>query len=336
MAEKFALKLANKLAIVRLADTEQPLLVRLKQRRNNLSGILQNNSTGVAPDELPIQPDEILSVFPHNRPMFGKSYNIYVEPWVKQERLPHWGLINYYRNLTDTETTNLHKGLQLTYRRLIRKYNLKYLLPMNLEIRNPRGKQIGMYHAPKKSREAFTEISPISFIGSDTLSGAKYIMRIVAHEMGHPCFQLYLSDRYKVRWVQLYHSFNKITTLTLDDLSSMRQSLIRGGATVQQYRKELDEDARLAFDTVMLWIKKVGRIDARFLNILINQQDDLRSYWPHSKIHLSELQVAVTKYATKNPEEFFCESLALLTLREGLPKTVIKLLTRSLRSVQPK
>lgn len=333
---RLSIELHKKLAVVQLVDAKKPMLVQLRQNKDSLYGVLQNHAAGVAPDKIPIHPDEILSVFPHNRPLFGKVYQVEIEPWVKSVKIPHWGQVTYFRELSDAEDQNLQLGLDITHKRFVKRNKLNFLLPINLEIRTPRGKQVGMFHLPKGDREPWIDLMPSSFIGNDAGSGADTVMRIATHELSHAIWKIYLSDKMKARWIKLYHSFAKIHELTVTDLANMRDDVIGSKITLAQYRRALDDEAKLVFDVVIMWIKKIHHLNSRSLDLLRSQGDDLNECWPRSKLHLSELKIPVTPYSATEPEEFFCESMSLASMQQKMPKAITKLIARTLRNVKPK
>lgn len=335
-AEPISLNLDKKLAIVQLSDTDQPMLVRLRQHKRKLYGALQTGSENGRTSEVPILADEILSVFPHTAPRFGKAYNIHIEPLFSTERIDRFGIVHFFRELAATERDNLLKGFRLTYQKFIRPHKLQFLLPMKFEMRNPRGKQIGMYHPPRKDQDHYITLSPISFIGDEDATGPEHIVRIVAHELTHPILN-YASDKIKAKWVRLYHAFNQITELTIDDLTRMRTDLVASKLTLLKFRKELEETARLPFDAVIAWIKKVHHLNATSINLLLADGDNLRDYWPRNKLHLSELKIPVTKYSSKDPDKMACESVALYVLRpRNLLRPIRKLVRQTLRAARPK
>jgi hypothetical protein len=133
----------------------------------------------------------------------------------------------------------------------------------------------------------------------------------------------------------LYHSFVRLQELTTQDLVAIRQDLIGSKITLKEYRKQAEEETRLFLDAILIWIKKTHHLDLKSLNLLLEQGDDMAEYWPRNKIHLSEIKIPVTSYAAKNPVECFCESIALFSMREKLPKIITKLVQRSIRAVQP-
>ena len=332
------LQLHDKLAVVQLPEAK-PVLVKLRQHKQLLRGIIQDSQT--IDKQISLQPENILSIFPHKLPQFGKAYNTFVEPRLLVEKLPRWGNICFFRQLSTTELNNFHQGLDLAYRQFIRRNNLRFLLPINLEVRNPRGKMVGMWHKPKKQIEQYIEINPASFITNphepdNRRGGPKYIKRIVTHEISHPLYQLYLPDTIKARWVRLYHSFVRLQALTRQDLDAVRQDLIGSKITLRQYRKAAEEETKLFFDAILTWIKDTHHLDSRSLDLLMSQGDDLQEYWPRSRLHLSEIRIPITKYAGKNHEEFFCEAMSWFAIEEKLPRTIIKLIKRSIKAVQPK
>jgi len=164
----------------------------------------------------------------------------------------------------------------------------------------------------------------------------RYIMRIAAHELGHPLWQLYLPDAIKARWVRLYHSFAQVQELKTNDLDAIRQDVVGSKISLREYQRQAPDETKLFLAAILLWIKRVHHLDSKYINLLLGENDSLVDYWPHSRLHLSQIKVPITEYAGKNPEETFCEALSVTALREELPRPITKLVARSIKAVQPK
>lgn len=294
---------------------------------------MQNSRIKNAPDELAIDTVEhIVCVFPNRRPTYGRAYNVLVEGYENTERCKRWGPVNYYRKLTKTEHKNLINGLTLAANRL-RRLKLDYLLPMETEVRQAKGKAAGFYVSERRGENHHIIICPKSLVDLDDNSG---IARIALHETAHPFWKLYMSERNKGRWITIYHSFNKIKELTTSDLQRYYQSFTTSKVSPSKYRRESDDEQKIIVDAILTWIKDTHHLELKFLDMLFAAGSSLQELWPSSKLHLSAIKIPVTDYSAKNPEELWCESFSFYSIGKKLPRAIRQLTKRTVRQLLPK
>ena len=328
------LELNGKLAIVHPQTFKKPVMVKLKQRKNRLTGIVQNNAAAVEPDVLDLNEDELVCVFPSEYPPAGKVYSCKVEPFVKAMKANKWGNIYYYRHLTDAEQSNFNRALDYSYRKFIKPNKISHVLPINLEIRPNTGALKGYYCKKNKVSEHAICLCPISFVGS---GNSKELQWLVNHELGHPLWTIYLSDEYKEKWVRLYHDFCVIDELTTDDLKAAHALFKESGELPSEHRKGLEDKPKVIFNAIFKYIKEKHKLKIIHLDLMVGQEtSNLSEFWPKNRLHLSEMKVPVSKYAGKAPVEMWCESMAAYSTKAELPVKIKNLVIKSIKSLRAK
>jgi hypothetical protein len=326
------LDINGRLAIVQPATYKKPVLVKLRSKKDRLSGILQNNAAAVEPDVLELNKDDIVCVFTSNTPPPGKVYGATIAPFFAAVKASKWGNIYFYRNLADSERKNLFKALELVYTKFIKTHKIGFVLPIDLEIRDNEGTKQGYYRHGRKNTEHAIALCPTTFIAS-----LKELQHLVIHELGHPLHALYMSDGYKERWVRLYLSYNVLKELTTTDLQTAHTHFVESKELPSQYRKQLSDEPKIIFNAIIKYIATAHHLKLEHLDLMVKEKaSDLSKLWPKSKLHLSEIVSPVSKYGNTSPVELWCESLAAYGINAELPHEVKKLVRRTLRSLQPK
>lgn len=324
------LLLDGRYALVRQAESKKAILVKLRER-GKLTGIVQNNQALSAPQALDLQIDDIVTLFLTRTPQFGTAYGVKVEPLLRSERLSKWGLIHYFRDLTNSEHLMLVEAYARAYRLLVRKYNLQQLLlPITIEVRQNSGNISGSWSVAKGDTTGTMRLFPKSFIELK----CNGIVQLIVHELGHPLWSNYLPDRIKAKWVRMYHSSLELLEFSLEDVAALRRDFITSGDLPSVYRKALTEENQPLFDACLAWIGSNHYLIGPFLDLLVADGEDLKQFWPRTKLHLAELQDLVSEYAKKNPCEMWCEALSLFATKQPLPSKVRDLVVRSLKSIK--
>ena len=327
------LEIDGRLAIVEPANAKKPIMVKLKFKKGNLSGIIQNNAVASQPDVIDLSADEILAIFPNNNPKPGKVYQCAVEPFTESFRAKKWGFSFLYRGMAEAEKAILAKALNAVYFKFIKPNKLGHLLPITIEIRPNDGKIQGYYRPEKRGIEHSICLCPTSFI----TDGVEGITRLLAHEIGHPLQTVYLPDSIKARWIKLYTTYNVIRDLTSDDLKSAYVDFHSTGDLPSSYRKNVEDDVKVIFNAILKYIKITYHLSLKDLDLIVAKKSNgIEKFWPSSKVKLSEMQTPISKYAGTNYQELLCESLAAYVMGEKLPKEILKLIKISIKSCQPK
>ena len=327
--------LNNKLVVAKPSTVKSPLLFRLRRRSNIYYGIIQNNNSLDAPDEVPIDESDIYAVMPNDDIEPGVAWGAKIQAHFSTERVKPWGLIHYYRKLADAEKGKLYKTLKRV-NKILQKQKLNFVIPLDIEIRPNTGAMAGFWRKSKTGSESVIGLCPKSWI-EYTLQDLTHIL---CHEVGHPLWAVYMSKEEKARWVKLYLKYNDIKDVTTDDLKTALKEFKEANTSVKIFMKGMEAEQAILFKSIFKYIKDKHHIDTKFIDVLIDGGDGvdtLESIWPKTKIQLSEMKITVSKYATKNSTEFWCESFAYyLSGKEILDKSIIKRVKKSIISLQAK
>jgi hypothetical protein len=193
-------------------------------------------------------------------------------------------------------------------------------LPLVYELKKKKSKWAG-YFKPGK------EVSRVTLMTHE-LASAKFEAYVWLHEMSH-AIDNYLVDsaELRARWVRLYMHSIKPTTVPMSEARAMWKPL-QASTSVGHWKSCFEEDTEKAKANLILrMIKQAHGVSVHDINALMAAEDfdTIKSIWPTSDLHSTELDPLITEYATKNVKETFAESLALHMSGSKLPKQVIRL-----------
>lgn len=193
-------------------------------------------------------------------------------------------------------------------------------LPVVYELKKKKSKFAGMFRSHK-------ELSRITLFleNPDQVALNTYIW---LHEMAH-ALDHYLIDskELRARWVRLYIHTVKPTTLPLSEAKNMWKPLT-GCTSIGEWKSCFSEDGDKAKTNLILrMIKQAHGVSVYDMNALMDADDfdTIKSLWPTTDLHSTELNPVITEYATKNVKETLAEALSMHLTGTKLPKQVIRL-----------
>lgn len=323
--------------IIAIADEngkERNALVRFEgSKRNQMSGILADT---------PVDEAGIMSAVEFNEtevlanlgptPYPGKVYKVSAEPWLRTVKHPKWGLIHFFVKSSKKIEPILLESLNKVYKEC-RKYNITHRLPLRIEVRNNEGKVQATYKTVFK----LTDDNPCDVITfkPTTWDDPDNITYITFHEMGHPVWHTLFTPKDRRRWINLYHDSVKILDLSDKDLEQMRSDLCAKGrvsALNKALKAEEDFEGLEGVKAVMRWIKSVHRLRTKDIDYLLEAGDNLAKFWPNHN-EFSMIETNITEYAGKEVDEFWCEAMAHFFTQKKMPKTIRKMVRRTLKGL---
>ena len=258
------------------------------------------------------------------RPRYGTVHGIKVEPLVT--RLPSqskmWQDIRVYQFLDKQQLKVLADEIASATAEL-RKFGLG-ILRCELEIRQKSGTMAGYYKYRPKAETDILCCKP-----EENLEGFLYIM---GHEAGHGMWNRMLTPRIRLKWIHLYHEY--ITTQEVAD-AEMQAVLaeIVAASSIRDYLKEADDDSLLIVKDALRHIQRVHGLGRHHLELALNNNDDITPYWP-TALELSSKEEAITKYGSKNPEEFMAEAFGFHVCGRKIPRKIEGLLDQTLSKLK--
>jgi hypothetical protein len=313
----------NDYAIVQLDDKKKHLIKVLKVPGD------QTNGAGVLIASLPYEPenltfsddDVVCNLGP--RPEIGKAYGLKIEPFIRTVSISTWGEIHYFDRLSK----KVRKEIQIQFTKAYRTLEKKKLIgffPLKTEIRPKAGKYAGSYKYNGKDKEDVFTLHPKEWTD---------IPYVVMHECGHGVWFRMLTNKQRAEWIRFYHTIVTHKEVKPETLSKLRRKLVKGEDTINQFSKQLDEEVRPVFAQCLKFIHEKHNLNAKHLDTVLEEGDDLKEFWPTSVLELKELKTDITEYATKSPEEFFAEAFAYHLIGKKLPKYIATRLDNTLAKV---
>ena len=250
-------------------------------------------------------------------PTQGSVYGVQVEPLIQTlGNHPFWGEVQLYVNFDDDQIRSLKKEMGKFAKELQRRKMPK--LPLVVQVRNKKGKQVGMYrHTGKDVDYLIVRPSP-DIVDIDYIFG---------HEYGHGVWFRCMTPKQRLSWIKAYHS--TITIHKSDDVESFLEGVVSNG-DIKSYMRELAEDQVAAYKACFRYIKTVHGLNSDDIQLMLTYQDDISPYWPKS-VEFSEKDNPLGLYAAKDVKEFFAEAMAFHLKGMKLPKNISSLLEKTLQ-----
>lgn len=243
-----------------------------------------------------------------------------------------FGDIHFFTKPSKEQGEQLWEAMDKVSTRLGR-YGLAGLLdlPVAFELHHPGSKYPGWF---KRSKDP--EVRPHQ-IGYRFLSSESNLRYVLLHELGH-LLDMHVLRKHKehwAKWIRLYMTSVEPLILSIADSKQLRKDLFQAAAEEKDLRKwlaSLDVEERRKANLILAWIRKVHSITTDELDCLLGSEEEERIHelWPVEVISVKGTVPLVTEYATKNVSELFAEAFALHLVGKELPKSVGKLLEKSL------
>lgn len=262
------------------------------------------------------------------KPLYGNAYGVQIERVITEIQTEPWEIVRFFKKYSDVEHKLIMKSLDRVSKELLTHNIFPKQRPITVHIKEPKGPHAGMYRASKTKENEEPKPDNMELRVFDFGE----IDYIAYHEMGHGVWHQLMDDEIKSRWVKMFYQHVSLISDFHEKVKNMRGELIKAGS-LKDYLSDLDEDDVDLMKHIRDTIKKQYNISPLHLNILIAADDDLSEIWPKKLQPISQAQVLVTEYGTKNPDELFCESFAHhFHPQKQLPKSLQKLMDQTIAS----
>lgn len=241
----------------------------------------------------------------------------------------HFGALHWFYTPPKDVKRNLDKAFNITFKRL-NKVGLEFLasesdtlweiLSFNKE------KYSGEYaHTKREAVPSILRIRPESMDASD-------YPYVIAHELGHRLhFQYARRSSLEAKWITLYNTSIRVTEIDRKISKQLLKDLIEGDTSPRAFLRSLDDDDKLAYRWILRYVKSTHSLSPNELDILWQEdKSELEKVWPNRTIPKKDLEPLVTPYATKHYKELIAESFAYYLCGKALPKSVNKLVERTI------
>jgi hypothetical protein len=242
------------------------------------------------------------------RPTTGTAFGVKVEPFIKAHDTNSFGRVLQFIEMPEEfEKRLLKRGFKCWKQMKERGLgDIKF----QLEFRPKKGKWAGTYY-PRRAPLPVMDIRP------DVQWSDMDIDLVYYHEMGHAVYFQKLSEKGRTRWVNKYHDLVTIREAGNQELLTMRQDLVDHG-DVKTFAKELDDEGKETFKSVLKYIKNVHKLTAQQINGMIHTGDEIKHLWPDIT-HMGTPEVYLTEYATVDAEELAAEAFSLYMVGKKIP-----------------
>jgi hypothetical protein len=281
----------------------------------------RNASNKETQEVLNVSKNDILCNF-GKEPERGTSYGVAIEPFYESFIHKVWGEVFVFRDLTDGERATVIKMLDRTAV-MIREKKLDGYLPITIEIRPPKGSQVGMYKFDPKGTDCMI-IKPVDWQKSDY---------VPLHEHGHNLWYRAMSTKQKARWIKKYKHSIDLSNVAVSDISSLRHLIVSSKDPLRAILHDCDEDKQPILTACLDYVWANYHLSSDHLDTLRDNGDNLKSIWPKKPLDLSDIKPLVSEYGMKSPEELWAESYCFYMMGEKLPKSITKLVVKTLNKI---
>lgn len=181
--------------------------------------------------------------------------------------------------------------------------------------------------APEKNPHRFSirpESVPI------TIADMVYV---ILHEYAHYLHAHHATgQKLNARWIRLFNTSVKRQTVTRSVLERLLRELLAGQERPSDFRGQLEEEDRNAFNWLVRSIKETRAVSLAELDVLFEAgyHEDIEKVWPRVDLDKKDLKPVVSEYATVSYKELFAEAFAFHFTKRKLPEAVTKLVEATL------
>lgn len=246
-------------------------------------------------------------------PRYGSVHGVKVEILHKRNEHSYFGPIRFYTDFADDVMASFRTSMKQLQAKL-QKQKLPQL-PLEIEVRNPRGKMKGTYkYRPQKETDVM-----VLYLGPDDV-GIDSMEYTFSHEYAHGLHARHVTNKTRANWVKLYHDFVVLSQVSKNDLKHIREGF-EGVQDLAGFNRDQEEDIQLIIRQALRQVKQVHSLDKSHLQQLLSAGESLENIWP-TTLEISSKELALTDYAKKSPEELFAESFAFQFTSRKLPKKI--------------
>jgi hypothetical protein len=290
---------------------------------------------------MPSEDDEPFEVERHEvvanmgpSPKVGCVYGKKIEPIIHTADHPLWGSIRLMRHLNEVESKVLKGGLKSAARMMKERGLDEHVFPLShLNIKESRGKYEGMYRVVAGEREI--DLFPKTF------ESVEAVADLLAHELGHCYWFSRVPINVRAEWVIAYTKY--VNTLHISDnvLRSVAEDINNHNDVLNNLYDNYDPETEeyRALDAIINHVLSVHNLKMDALEILhyhtlqTSGSSFVAQHAPTENMVVGEVgESPMTDYSMKNPDEFFAEAFRIAVTGKVLPKSLRKLMDRTLRS----
>lgn len=156
---------------------------------------------------------------------------------------------------------------------------------------------------------------------------------VVLHEYAHYLHANIATGRkLNARWIKLFNTSIKLQQVKASAASALLLLLLDGEEQPSDFRTQLEEQDRNAFNWIIRSIAADHAVTIKELDCLFEAgfKDEIRDLWPKVTLNKKDLKPVVSEYATKNYRELFAEAFSFHLTKKKLPEQVVKLVEHTI------
>lgn len=240
------------------------------------------------------------------------------------------GPMHYYRKTDDDEKKAIKIGIKNTVAKLAN-VGLSKILPIQrVEVHPPKGKWAGSYQVKFNAGAADDKIK----LHPKILNDQTYNAYIFLHEIGHAVWYRLVDEKTRSEWLEIYNGQTKVSKAKKQQMEDLCTALVSSQQSVKEFSSDVEEEELALLKDALSYLKKHHKMGATDVDVLLNQNSKvLASIWPTSA-SVSYTESLVSEYARTNVQELFAESFAYHLTGKELPKSIKKLLEKTLKKAQ--
>ena len=262
-------------------------------------------------------------------PLPGKAYGVEVQPHYGEVK-SEIGPMHLYRKLDDEEKTAINIAIK-KIKKKVDAQGLEKVFPIyRIEVLNPKGKWAGSYGVKFNGGVA----EDLMRLHPKIISDQIYNQYIFAHEIGHAIWFRYVSEKVRSEWLEVYNGLTKVSKAKKSEMEELCTALVSSQQSVREFQRDIEEDELALFKEALSYLKKHHKLSPEDVNILLNQNSKaLAAIWP-TTASFSTSESLVGEYSKVSVQELFAESYAYHTTGKEIPKSILKLLEKTLKKAQ--
>lgn len=265
------------------------------------------------------------------KPVNGTAYGIKIEIFNKY-LTTDLGKIALFCKLGESKK-HIKKAYNNVHSKLEKLGLLGFSYTLDLEVREKNGKMAGMYTTVKNIDNANDRLTIYLDAASADLEGTLF------HESGHGIWnRLLVKESLKAKWIESYSAYIEDQMISDKELKKHFADLKASGNSFSAYSKyiksEGDELEFMVMKFILKYFKEIRRLSLKDIDDLVAYDfDTLKELWPQKISSVGKIKEnPISEYAMKNVQEYFCECFRLHCGGLKLPKSVRKLMEKTISS----
>jgi len=161
------------------------------------------------------------------------------------------------------------------------------------------------------------------------------LKRLVHHEYTHrlqSCSSLAGHSKAKAAWIKRYHEEVTTTLYNEEFITKISDAFTKSQKSLKDWFLSLEDDEKAVMKKIFKHIKEKHKLDAKDLQTLWLAEEDIIQYFP-SVVELIDVEILLTEYARKNPNEFMAEIISYHLIGKTIPASVLPLVEKTLHYI---